>query len=414
MKIIKNEEIPNSVKEAYKEILHEFGPRKNTTGVEIGFKRQNGVPIEELSIRLLVGEKIGLETLGSTAAPSSVNDVPVDVIQFRPRLHSRRRSPSPSPDPFVNSKDNLRRRKTKFDPIVPGISCGNFRITAGTLGLFVYDNLSGKPGILSNFHVLFGSSGKVDDAIFQPATLDGGTDNSKIAISKRHVIDQNLDAAFAELYDGISFINIPFGVSQKIDGVERVCLGQRVKKSGRTTGITEGIVEGYGAHWINYGGRYGTIPVRGFSIGVPPEFQNQDIEISMGGDSGSGWFGKSDVSGRTVWFGLHYGGEADPNPKSEIALACHMDEVLDMLDVSLTPPSLVESSEPTMWKALYQESSKIASVPEHIGSALEIIKNHIRYSPNPEQTLHDLLSNLEVNCPIPPEVIEKVWHERYE
>ncbi len=57
-----------------------------------------------------------------------------------------------------------------------GISVGHKDISAGTLGGYVRDNVTGELMILSNNHVLANvDAGKVGDAILQPGNADGGT-----------------------------------------------------------------------------------------------------------------------------------------------------------------------------------------------------------------------------------------------
>ena len=54
-------------------------------------------------------------------------------------------------------------RTTALDPLIGGISCGNPRITAGTLGAIVFNRTTCKPMILSNWHVLAGASAAAVD-----------------------------------------------------------------------------------------------------------------------------------------------------------------------------------------------------------------------------------------------------------
>jgi hypothetical protein len=65
---------------------------------------------------------------------------------------------------------------TRIRPAVPGYSVGHFLITAGTIGLKVYDLETREPLLLSNNHVLANcDDAQVGDEIVQPGPHDGGS-----------------------------------------------------------------------------------------------------------------------------------------------------------------------------------------------------------------------------------------------
>jgi endonuclease G len=112
-----------------------------------------------------------------------------------------------------------------------------------------------------------------------------------------------------------------------------------VVKSGRTTGVTRGVVTRVGVVVkIDYGGDVGAQQVGGFEIGVNPEKPPGDGEVSMGGDSGSLWLVDTAGADKDVAVGLHFAGETDPNPAAEHAIACAIHSVLQKLQVSFRNP----------------------------------------------------------------------------
>ncbi|MFL6522714.1 MAG: DNA/RNA non-specific endonuclease, partial [Nitrososphaera sp.] len=121
-------------------------------------------------------------------------------------------------------------------------------------------------------------------------------------------------------------------------------LGDKVVKSGRTTGVTHGIVKRVDVLTkLDYGGSVGEQEIGCFEIGLDPDNIPDNGEVSMGGDSGSAWLFKSDVGQATdVMAGLHFAGEgpADPN---EHAIACYPKSVFEKLQISLSPPSEIEA-----------------------------------------------------------------------
>lgn len=86
---------------------------------------------------------------------------------------------------------------------------------------------------------------------------------------------------------------------------------------------------GRGPVFPHYGMRE-RIPVHGFKI-VP--LQDETKEISGPGDSGAFWNRVKDRSG----VGLHFEGEKKQVFDTEEALACHLEPILDALQVSLKP-----------------------------------------------------------------------------
>jgi hypothetical protein len=109
--------------------------------------------------------------------------------------------------------------------------------------------------------------------------------------------------------------------------------GAVVVKSGRSTDVTMGRVEGKGVYFPFYKTKDRTA-IEGFEI-VPLDRENlSDLEISANGDSGSVWLPQD--SDTVV--GLHFGGERDKAPGKEVALACFATRVFKRLRISLPEP----------------------------------------------------------------------------
>jgi endonuclease G, mitochondrial len=116
-------------------------------------------------------------------------------------------------------------------------------------------------------------------------------------------------------------------------------LGAAVVKSGRTTGVTRGLVRRvHTVVQLDYGGSVGSVDIGCFEIGPDPTHPAADDEISRGGDSGSMWLFPDAGEPTTVVAGLHLGGEAGASP-DEHALACLPTSVFEKLEISLRPPA---------------------------------------------------------------------------
>ena len=181
------------------------------------------------------------------------------------------------------------RRKNRLLRI--GGSVGHINITAGTLGCFVTDRVSGDELILSNNHVLANENlAQAGDTIIQPGHADGGrAANDRMGSLARFVRlkqQHNLvDAAAGSIRANIEYYYNWLESRGEIRGIrtDPIDEGEIVYKVGRTTGVTRG--------------RVSAIELDGVSVGYDMgdvAFDNQ-IEIepignspfSLGGDSGS-------------------------------------------------------------------------------------------------------------------------------
>lgn len=234
--------------------------RANVVGVGIGYKVKGERKTNQLSVTVLVEQKVPLAALAATdIIPKYVASYPTDVIAsgtFTAFEHVQGQGVA-----------------------APGTSIGHYRITAGTFGAVVYDSTTDTPLILSNNHVLANSSNGRDrrayigDPILHPGPADGGrlpasliaqltrfqplaflAANSYQATSLRLTAElainetgtptqtSNLiDAAVAEPVANAMITPEILGIG-KVTGSREAELDLVVQKSGRTTGITQGII----------------------------------------------------------------------------------------------------------------------------------------------------------------------------
>lgn len=322
----------DKVKSAYEEALSKFGHRPYVTAIDVGPKYIEGKKTDELTVRIHVAEKKDKSVLESSEIfPEHIQGVKIDIIQGRYGTENRlERLPVSS----IEASDRTRRQTV----MRPGVSIGHKSSTAGTLGMFVKDNKSKRIALLSNWHVLAGArTARPGDEILQPGPFDGGKlPGDVVASLERMLLDKDGDAAIALINSSRKWSATIFGTDQKITALARPERGDVVTKSGRTTGITRGVIEGTGVYFITYS--VGRVGVEGFII-VPEDRANpSDTEISEGGDSGSIWI--DEKTGSAV--GLHFAGETNPLPGEEHAIACDITRVFLRLDISLLPVAAKE------------------------------------------------------------------------
>jgi len=307
--------------------------RPGVTAVDVGFKISGDELTDTVALRVHVERKRPAASLASEdvfndpdSGPDEVGGFEVDVVEA-----------AYSPSGIVLDHEDLVAieavdRKSAIDPLIGGISCGNPRITAGTIGAIVFDRTTCKPMILSNWHVLAGSSAAAaGEDILQPGKYDGGTD--VVASLTRMQLDSAMDAAVATLDGTRSHSRDVLGLGT-IGGIEDATLGMQVVKSGRTTGITEGIVDGVSMSVsINYGDPGVVAFADQIRIVPRPPWPAVDYEVSKGGDSGSVWI--DEATNKAI--GLHFAGETTPAPSAENAICSPMQPIAEAMDFSFLP-----------------------------------------------------------------------------
>lgn len=297
----------------------------NVVGVGAGFKTVRGKETDRPSVVVLVERKLPKDALAPQALiPEEVDGIPTDVIEVgRLRPLAKLGAGAVTNPGWVAESQGLISRTSRRRPAQPGVSLAHYRVTAGTFGAVVYrrgDRGSNRGGgreggrrgdrrgeptplILSNNHVLANSTSGRDrkarrgDPILQPGPADGGTerdviarliDYSPIRRKKRRAAPGEsaaganeslnlMDAALAEPLssDLVRASILEIGEPQ---GIVEARVRQRVIKSGRTTGLTEGTVRV----------THATVSVY-VDDDQPTEFVDQVIctPLSAGGDSGS-------------------------------------------------------------------------------------------------------------------------------
>jgi hypothetical protein len=236
--------------------------RANVAACGVGYKIKGDTLTDELAVIVSVVKKLPAAQLtASDIVPPEVDGIKTDVIetgafqaQQTPRDHWRPTMP-------------------------PGISIGHIDATAGTLGCLV--RRGEEVFILSNNHVLANCNmAQPGDPILQPGRHDGGRAEDRIATLSEYIpldfgsetpsctiattIESGLnwlasalgsrhrlaayqqttgtnwiDAALARPDDPEAVTPDILGIGRPL-GIHRAGLGTMVKKSGRTTGYTEG------------------------------------------------------------------------------------------------------------------------------------------------------------------------------
>ncbi|HBQ29265.1 hypothetical protein HX99_06880 [Peptococcaceae bacterium SCADC1_2_3] len=251
---------------------HRFSLLKktNVVGVGIGYKQIAREYTREPSLVIFVAKKVPAHALNrQEAVPKQIGGLPTDVVE-------------------IGEVALLNERFLKERPARPGLSIGHYKVSAGTFGAVVKDNLTKEKLILSNNHVLANATNgkdgraKAGDPILQPGAYDGGGADDRIAtlfrfvpvkrvtqesdcpvaagiekagnlflklarpnyelrLLKKFFIFNYVDAAVA-LPDAPGLVNEEILEIDKVEGVAEAELGQKVIKSGRTSGLTAGKV----------------------------------------------------------------------------------------------------------------------------------------------------------------------------
>lgn len=314
---------------------------QNVHAVGLGPKIVNGLPTEDMCVRLYVIQKIAPSLLPPRdRLPETIDGIPTDVIESPPAFISargRRRAGANERGRAAEAASCTNSRKMKQRPLIGGISSAHFDVTAGTIGYFCRSVLHGdnpsKVYVLSNNHILADlNQAEEGDDLYQPGTADGGTFNERVARLHRFVplilggiIPNRVDAAIGELLSGIQHRPEVCGIGS-ITGTTRATLDMKVTKHGRTTGLTEGMV---------FDISYDSLIEMDRNTGVAALFQDQIrvqrtppfSEFALEGDSGSLVINKSTLEAVGLLFAYSDGGE--------YGVSNHIADVLTDLQVEL-------------------------------------------------------------------------------
>jgi hypothetical protein len=282
-----------------------FAELPNVIGMGIGYKKRGRQDTDEPAVIFFVDKKVPVAALGiDDIIPKRIAGKPTDVIEV--------------------GEIRLLGRIDKRRPAVPGVSIAHYRVTAGTFGAVVKDRKTEELLILSNNHVLAnatdGHDGKsrIGDPVYQPGSYDGGTDDDTIGHLVRFVpfsrYNRNVDCKLASI--GVRAANAmiktvrphynlrleTMGATNLVDcalarpakpemigpeileigrvkGSGEFVPGTRVRKSGRTSGLTTGTIKAVKVS-LNVNMGHGNDVVR-FNEQVMAELK------SLPGDSGS-------------------------------------------------------------------------------------------------------------------------------
>lgn len=240
----------------------------NVVGVGLGYKKRGREDTEEMAIIFFVEKKLPAEALAvDEVIPKKIGRCCTDVIEVGEMR-------------FLGRTERLR-------PAQPGVSIGHYKVTAGTFGAVVRDRKTGELFILSNNHVLANATdgrdgrSRIGDPIYQPGSYDGGTKDDVIGHLERfipisrssrevdcRVASMGVRAANAvirsfrpdyrvrlERDGGANLVDCALArpVDEKainpeiidigrVNGIGEIRPGLLVKKSGRTSGLTQGKV----------------------------------------------------------------------------------------------------------------------------------------------------------------------------
>jgi hypothetical protein len=200
---------------------------ENIVGVGVPFPALRARPDNEEAIAVYVARKAPVDLLEANATvPSSYEGVPTEVVEA---------------GEFVSLTE-----KGRYRPASLGVSVGHVTGQTGSLGFLA--RRGEELMIVSNNHVLAReNAAERGDLIIQPGRFDGGRDDDRIAALADFInLDfggglNPVDAASGivasddvtqDLFNGGPLVPIPAGVSG----------GVLVRKCGRTTGLTHGIV----------------------------------------------------------------------------------------------------------------------------------------------------------------------------
>ncbi|TGK18997.1 hypothetical protein EHO61_08835 [Leptospira fluminis] len=266
-------------------------------------------------------------------------------------------------------------RKQKQDPLVGGISISGGigpwhkrqNPSAGTLGMVVKQGA--KKVLLTNAHVVrkWDRSETLNNRVFQPGLLDGLGHRESLWIGRqtkkyegKYNEDAYIDAAIVSLREddgnvrGADLKTLVRNEPVVAAGTAKTKLLSSVKKSGRTTGITNGIVRCMRLEWISNS----RDDHNKAGIVITPKKPNQIF--AEHGDSGSVVLSKKGTPVGLLWRGEYFKQPRSKNPDDlwQMVFASPIDLVCDALNIRF-PMSEDFESDDTKYVRIVRHREKL-------------------------------------------------------
>lgn len=261
--------------------------------VGVGRKLVEGVETDARAVRVYVAQKLPLYLVPAHArVPARIDGIPTDVVEAPPAFLSQMAAPATS----------TAMRRSHIRPLVGGISAGHQDVTVGTIACFCRSLNPGDPDgvyVLSNNHVFANvNRGRKGDTLLQPGVADSVSPDGDPAandIARLHrarkirlggAAANRVDAAIGRLLPGVEY-DPRIMMIGRVSGTTAAEEEMPVRKHGRTTGYTEGVVDD-----VSYDAMVG---MDHGDPSVVARFENQlrivrqhpFPEFALGGDSGS-------------------------------------------------------------------------------------------------------------------------------
>jgi len=210
--------------------------KENVVSVGLGKKEVGGVPTDIDCITVGVTEK-KTPANSNDMIPETIEGYPTDVIEVG--------EITAPPNADFETMDK-KSRKDRWRPVPQGVSCGHVQISAGTESFLLKDK-DGNIYSASNNHVKADvNKGEKGDSIIQPGSADGGSPPQDTTGTL---------AGYVKVEDGVTvdlawekptkaeFENKLLGIGQPKGDVYDPQVGDKIVKSGRTSGVTHGKVK---------------------------------------------------------------------------------------------------------------------------------------------------------------------------
>ena len=299
----------------YQRRYRQFVRHSNTAGLGIGEREVAGSLSSDLVLRFYVRRKLPKSRVQRKFIVPETLEVPglgkmqTDVVEIGDiQPHSGRR--------------------LKSRPASPGCSVG-LGLVAGTLGCFVKKKSGAARYVLTNAHVIARDGIAPEKTkIFQPAPIDEVGSAHTVFASLSDVVrfeysptkDNNLvDAAIARLSNPHNVDTSIIGIGSP-QGLVQAKRGMKVMKSGRSTGLTHGVIldTDFRTRMQYQRDKFGNLGWVGFSDQVLVS------KFSQGGDSGS-----LVLNDKKMAVGLLFAGS------DQVSICNKIQNVFQLLDVEL-------------------------------------------------------------------------------
>ena len=289
-----------------------FKAYPNVFGVGVGGRERAGRPTGEIVLKVFVSAKKERASLSAASlVPPDFEGVPTDIVEApQPHRHTL------SLVPGFRFSDTFNDDIDKYRPLKGGIQIeGSYRQSVGTIAFLARVTGDSRIMAITDYHVLFEGPGNVPSPTVTVGNPDPDESCTKCCVNRFGTYvaghyDTMVDIAIAKLDPSIQWLAEIQGIGvvkgwHEATVAEAATLTYNVRKYGRTTRLTGGILQAVGATFTETNDTIGSRTcTNALAVKPNPVSDGSPVRFAAPGDSGAAY-----VNDANEILAVHFSGQ---------------------------------------------------------------------------------------------------------